>query len=72
MGQRLLDGFESADPYPLERHDREEIDPKRAILRANKSRGKITLDETTTLSGVLAQAWEYRLGSSSALECVLD
>ena len=75
MGQKLLDlhiGFESAEPYPLERHDREDVDPKRAILRADKSRGTITLDERTTLAGIPAQAWEYRLGSRSALEWVLD
>ena len=75
IGQRLLDlhiGFESADPYPLERHDREDVDPTRAILRADKSKGTITLDERTTLSGVPAKAWEYRLGSRSALEWVLD
>ena len=75
MGQKLLDlhiGFESAEPYPLERHDREGVDPTRAILRADKERGTITLDERTTLSGVPAKAWEYRLGSRSALEWVLD
>ena len=75
MGQRLLDlhiGFESAEPYPLERHDRKDVDPKRAILRADKSKGTITLDERTTLAGVPEKAWEYRLGSRSALEWVLD
>ena len=75
MGQKLLDlhiGFESAEPYPLERHDRKEVYPKRAILRADKSRGTITLDERTTLAGVPEKAWEYRLGSRSALEWVLD
>ena len=75
MGQKLLDlhiGFESAEPYPLERHDREGVDPRRAILRADKERGTITLDERTTLSGVPARAWEYRLGSRCALEWVLD
>ena len=75
MGQKLLDlhiGFESAEPYPLERHDRKEVDPKRAILRADKERGTITLDERTTLAGIPAQAWEYRLGNRSALEWVLD
>ena len=75
MGQRLLDlhiGFESAEPYPLERHDREDVDPTRAILRADKERRTITLDERTTLSGVPAKAWEYQLGSRSALEWVLD
>ena len=75
MGQRLLDlhiGFESAEPYPLERHEREEVDPTRAILRADKAKGVITLDERTTLSGVPERAWEYHLGSRSALEWVLD
>ena len=75
MGQKLLDlhmGFESAEPYPLERHDRKEVEPKRAILRADKSKGTITLDERTTLSGVPEKAWEYQLGSRSALEWVLD
>ena len=28
----------------------------------------ITLDERTTLAGIPARAWEYRLGSRSALE----
>ena len=75
MGQKLLDlhiGFESAGPFPLERHDRKEVDPKRAILRADKERGTITLDERTTLAGVPEKAWEYQLGSRSALEWVLD
>ncbi len=75
MGQRLLDlhiGFESADPYPLERHDRKDVDPTRAILRADKERGTITLDERTTLAGVPEKAWEYQLGSRSALEWLLD
>ena len=37
-----------------------------------RSSGTITLDERTTLAGIPAQAWEYRLGSRSALEWVLD
>ena len=75
MGQKLLDlhiGFESAEPYLLERHDRKDVDPKRAILRADKERGTITLDERTTLAGVPEKAWEYRLGNRSALDWVLD
>ena len=74
MGQELLDlhiGFEEAEPYPLERVDLES-DPKRVILRANKDRGTIALDDKTTLRGVPPEAWEYQLGSRSALEWVLD
>ena len=75
MGQELLDlhlGFETADPWPLERVDKPDVEPRRAILRADKERGVITLDEQTTLTGVPADAWRYQLGSRSALEWVLD
>ena len=75
MGQQLLDlhiGFESAEPYQLERHNRDGVNPTRAILRPDKERGTITLDERTTLTDIPEKAWEYRLGSRSALEWVLD
>ena len=75
QGRDLLElhlGFETADPWPLERHDKDGITPKRAILRSAKDRGVITLDDQTTLVGVPAEAWEYRLGTRSALEWVLD
>ena len=42
------------------------------ILRADKERGIIRLDEQTTLAGVPHEAWWYELGSRSALEWVLD
>ena len=41
-------------------------------MRVDKERGTITLDEQTTLVGVPAEAWEYQLGSRSAMEWVLD
>ena len=74
MGQELLDmhiGFESAEPYPLERVNLDG-DPKRVRLAANKAAGTISLDDKTTLRGVPPEAWEYQLGSRSALEWVLD
>ena len=75
QGQQLLDlhlGFETAEPWSLERADKDGVTPVRAILRADKDRGVITLDEQTSLAGVPTEAWEYRLGSRSALEWVLD
>ena len=74
-GRELLDlhlGFETAEPWPLERQDKDGVEPKRAILRSDKERGIITLDERTSLTGIPPEAWEYRLGSRSALEWVLD
>ena len=90
MGQELLDlhiGFESADPYPLQRQDRKpassrptssarpepvEGRPPKPILRADKERNLIVLDDQTTLAGIPEAAWRYQLGSRSALEWVLD
>ena len=74
MGQELLDlhiGFESAEPYPLERVDKAG-GATRVVLRADAERGSITLDDKTTLTGVPPEAWRYRLGSRSALEWALD
>ena len=74
MGQELLDlhiGFESAEPYGLERVNLDG-EPRRVVLRADKSQGAIILDDRTTLRGVPPAAWEYQLGSRSALEWVLD
>ena len=69
------------EPWPLERRDvgasnhspshGDGTAPK-TILRADRERGVIRLDEQTSLAGVPWQAWVYELGSRSALEWVLD
>jgi len=41
-------------------------------LKVDKTAGIIDIDELTFLSGVPAEAWEYKLGNRSALEWVLD
>ncbi|HNY02930.1 MAG TPA: N-6 DNA methylase [Bacteroidales bacterium] len=41
-------------------------------LKADKTAGIIEIDELTFLSGVPAEAWEYKLGNRSALEWILD
>ena len=74
MGQELLDlhiGFERVEPFGLKRRNAN-CEAGKARLRADKERGVISLDEQTTLVGVPFEAWEYRLGSRSALEWVLD
>ena len=74
IGQALLDlhiGFEEAEPWALERVDGKGK-PGKPKLRADKAGGIITLDGQTSLAGVPPEAWDYVLGSRSALEWVLD
>ena len=74
LGQELLDlhiGYESATPWNLKRIEQQKP-PGKPRLRADKVRGTITLDNQTTLIGIPDSAWEYRLGSRSALEWILD
>ncbi len=82
-GKKLMDlhlNYESVEPYPLERGEREgkaatgnsvNIQPT-VRLMARKEQGIIEVDTGTTLRGVPAEAWEYRLGTYSALEWVLE
>ena len=46
--------------------------PPKALLRADPDAGSITLDSETTLRGIPADAWLYKLGNRSALDWVLD
>ena len=46
--------------------------PPKALLRADPASGSITLDTETTLRGIPAEAWLYKLGNRSALDWVLD
>jgi predicted helicase len=71
-------GYETVKPWPLTRLDvpdakaRAAKQAPKAILKADKDTGVITLDSETQLSGVPAAAWTYRLGNRSALEWILD
>ena len=74
LGRELLElhiRFESASLYDLDRVDTDTPAGK-PVLRAEKDRGTIALDRKTTLTGIPDSAWQYRLGSRSALEWVLD
>lgn len=67
--------YETIEPAPLLRTD---LDPEqtrtayKSRLKADKENGLIELDTLTSLSGIPASAWEYKLGNRSALEWVLD
>ncbi len=80
-GKELMElhiGYESVEPFALKRADAPDEKARKAglspkpFLKADKTHGIITLDTETTLSGVPAEAWEYKLGNRSALEWILD
>jgi len=69
----LHTGYETVDPYPLQRVDLPDTDlsPK-PLLKADPEHGRIRLDSQTTLLGVPPVAWQYQLGNRSALDWILD
>jgi predicted helicase len=82
-GMLLMDlhiNYEIVAPYPLKRIDiplEKSKDAKfhvstKVKLKADKTKGRIILDDVTTLEGVPKEAWEYCLGNRSALEWILD
>lgn len=73
---RLHVDYENVEPFPLEREDKPIRAgtplPLKSKLKADKAAGIIAVDESTTLGGIPAEAWEYKLGNRSALEWVCD
>ena len=74
-GRALMDlhlNYETIEPYGLQRVETAAKDNPKAKLKADKTKGVISLDENTQLVGVEAIAWDYKLGNRSALEWILD
>jgi predicted helicase len=76
-GSELMDlhlNFESVEPWPLELREvpLEEGEVPKAKLKADKPNGSIQLDSHSSLHGIPASAWDYKLGNRSALEWILD
>ena len=71
-------GYEQVAPWPLTRTDTPDAKaraaglPPKALLRSDPAAGSITLDTETTLRGVPAEAWTYKLGNRCAIDWVLD
>lgn len=80
-GRQLMDlhlGYETVEPYPLQRTDIPDdkaraagLAPK-ALLRADPAAGRILVDSETTLHGIPPEVWNYRLGNRGALDWILD
>jgi predicted helicase len=79
-GKQLMElhlNYEKVEAYPLERIESQTLKVERSTfpitrLMARKETGVIEVDTVTSLRGVPAEAWEYRLGTYSALEWVLE
>jgi len=73
-GKQLMDlhlNYEDATPYRLKREDKDVATPKTRLI-AHKETGIIEVDTATTLRGVPPEAWDYRLGTYSALGWILE
>jgi predicted helicase len=74
-GKRLMElhiGYESVEPFGVQRVVTDTKQAPKPKLKADKAAGAIIIDENTTLTGIPALAWEYKLGNRSALEWILD
>ena len=74
-GKRLMElhlGYETVEAFALERIDAQRSTSNVTRLIARKERGEIEIDSETVLRGIPAEAWDYRLGTYSALEWILE
>ncbi len=74
-GKTLMDlhiNYETVEPFALKEATDKDIKKPKAKLKADKDSGIIILDEATSLLGIPATAWQYKLGNRSALEWILD
>lgn len=74
-GKTLMDlhiNYETVEPFALKEATDKDIKKPKAKLKADKEAGIIILDDATSLLGIPATAWQYKLGNRSALEWILD
>ncbi|MGO7120121.1 type ISP restriction/modification enzyme [Rhizobium johnstonii] len=80
-GNRLMAlhlGYETIEPVAITRTDVADDGARAAgvapkpILRADRDNGQIRIDTETVLTGIPAEAFNYRLGNRSGLEWILD
>jgi predicted helicase len=71
---RLHVGYESLDPWPLEFVEHKGVPYSERVTKMKLSADKLSIqvNESLSLSGIPPEALEYRLGSRSALEWIID
>jgi len=74
LGSELMSlhiDYNTVELYDLEIKHTKVSKPK-PKLKANKNKGEIIIDESTTLKGIPNECWEYYLGNRTAIDWVLD
>jgi predicted helicase len=71
---RLHIDYESLDPWPLEYIERKDVPFSERVtkMKLSKDRNSIQVNESLNLAGIPPEVFEYRLGSKSAIEWVID
>jgi predicted helicase len=67
--------YEQAEPYPLKHEEADGVpySPRVADkMRLSKDKTSLRVNDSLTLAGIPAAAFDYRLGNRSALEWVID
>jgi predicted helicase len=71
---RIHVGYESLDPWPLERIETKGVPYSERVTKMKLSPDKQSLrvNESLTLAGIPPETFDYRLGSRSALDWIID
>ena len=71
---RLHVEYESLDPWPLEFVENKDVPYSERVtkMKLSPNRQSLKVNESLTLAGIPPETFEYRLGSRSALEWVVD
>jgi len=71
---RLHLNYESLDPWPLQEFESKGVpySPRITKMKLSEDRTSIKINESLTLAGIPEEVFEYRLGSRSALDWIID
>ncbi len=71
---RLHIDYESLEPWPLEYVEQRDVPFSERVekMKLNKDRTSLKVNDSLTLSQIPAETFDYKLGSKSALEWIID
>lgn len=75
LGSELMNlhiNYEAVEPFKLKVETKKIKENPKPKLKAIKDKGKIILDENTTILNLPDEVWEYKLGNRSAIEWILN